>query len=245
MLRHFLRIEIDNDLLTAMAERWRPETHTFHLPEGEMTITLKDVAILTGLPISGDAIIGSTTKPEGGWGPLIRDRLGFDMPTTTPIQGRGHPPLNAGQVSVPWLVSHMTRHRKNKSSATPASTSSVWWVDFCSPTSPTGGFKTPSRSRDVVVQGAIDLLAYGGMTPTRSILEAISNGATNSTKTRLKVSGSYMLSTSNTLQRTGSSSISSTSTSGRIDPNGWCKGCRRRDRWATTMGTCSGIGSSP
>ncbi|CAI0443625.1 unnamed protein product, partial [Linum tenue] len=107
MLRHFLRIEIDNDLLTAMAERWRPETHTFHLPEGEMTITLKDVAILTGLPISGDAIIGSTTKPEGGWGPLIRDRLGFDMPTTTPIQGRGHPPLNAGQVSVPWLVSHI------------------------------------------------------------------------------------------------------------------------------------------
>ncbi|CAI0380364.1 unnamed protein product [Linum tenue] len=46
-----------------MAERWRPETHTFHLPEGEMTITLKDVAILTGLPISGKAIIGSTTKP--------------------------------------------------------------------------------------------------------------------------------------------------------------------------------------
>ncbi|CAL1353747.1 unnamed protein product [Linum trigynum] len=90
-----------------MAERWRLETHTFHLPEGKMTITLKDVAILTKLPISGDAIIGATTKPEGGWGPLIRDRLGFDMPTTTPIQGRGHPPLNAGQVSVPWLVSHI------------------------------------------------------------------------------------------------------------------------------------------
>ncbi|CAI0433842.1 unnamed protein product [Linum tenue] len=90
-----------------MAERWRPETHTFHLPEGEMTITLKDVAILTGMPISGDAVIGPQTKPEGGWGPLIRDRLGFDMPTTTPIQGRGHPPLNAGQVSVLWLVSHI------------------------------------------------------------------------------------------------------------------------------------------
>ncbi|CAI0558942.1 unnamed protein product [Linum tenue] len=73
-----------------MVELWRPETHMFHLSEGEMTITLKDVAILTGLPISGEAIIGSTTKPEGGWGPLIRDRLGFDMPTNTPIQGRGH-----------------------------------------------------------------------------------------------------------------------------------------------------------
>ncbi|CAI0392037.1 unnamed protein product [Linum tenue] len=72
-----------------MSERWRPETHMFHLPEGEMTITLKDVAILIGLPIPGEAIIGITTKPEAGWRPLIRDRLGFDMSTTTPIQGRG------------------------------------------------------------------------------------------------------------------------------------------------------------
>ncbi|CAL1377706.1 unnamed protein product [Linum trigynum] len=60
MLRHFMRIEIDNDMLTAMAKRWRPETHTFHLPEGEMTITLKNGAILTGLPISGEAIIDTT-----------------------------------------------------------------------------------------------------------------------------------------------------------------------------------------
>ncbi|CAL1400287.1 unnamed protein product [Linum trigynum] len=29
------------------------------------------------------------------------------MPTTRPIQGRGHPPLNAGQVSIPWLVTHI------------------------------------------------------------------------------------------------------------------------------------------
>ncbi|CAL1370217.1 unnamed protein product [Linum trigynum] len=72
-----------------------------------MASTLKDVAILTGLTITGDAIIGPTTKPEGGWGLLILAELGFDMPTTTPIQGRGHPPLNVGQVSVPWLVAHI------------------------------------------------------------------------------------------------------------------------------------------
>ncbi|CAL1384848.1 unnamed protein product [Linum trigynum] len=132
-----------------MAERWRPETHTFNLLEGEMTITLKDVAILTGLSISGDAIIGSTNKPEGGWGPLIRDRLGFDMPTTTPIQGQGHPQLNAGQVSVPWLVTHI-QNEVEINDETPedqverymhASTSLVWWVDLCSPTSQTGGFR--------------------------------------------------------------------------------------------------------
>ncbi|KAF1876420.1 hypothetical protein Lal_00029768 [Lupinus albus] len=37
-------VEIDNHLLTAMVERWRSETHTFHLPNGECTITLQNVA---------------------------------------------------------------------------------------------------------------------------------------------------------------------------------------------------------
>ncbi|KAF1879624.1 hypothetical protein Lal_00033282 [Lupinus albus] len=37
-------VEINNHLLAAMVERWRPETHTFHFPNGECTITLQDVA---------------------------------------------------------------------------------------------------------------------------------------------------------------------------------------------------------
>jgi hypothetical protein len=42
---------MDEELLTYLVDRWRPETHTFHLPFCEMTVTLKDVAMLTGLPI--------------------------------------------------------------------------------------------------------------------------------------------------------------------------------------------------
>ena len=48
--------KLDRSLLTALVDRWRPETHTFHLPCGEMSPTLQDVAMLLGLPISGDAV---------------------------------------------------------------------------------------------------------------------------------------------------------------------------------------------
>lgn len=47
---------LDRALLTAWVDRWRPETHTFHLPCGEMAPTLQDVAFLLGLPVRGEAV---------------------------------------------------------------------------------------------------------------------------------------------------------------------------------------------
>ena len=49
-------VKLDMSLLSALVDRWRPETHTFHLPCGEMAPTLQDVAILFGLAITGDAV---------------------------------------------------------------------------------------------------------------------------------------------------------------------------------------------
>ena len=49
-------VKLDRSLLTALIDRWRPETHTFHLPCGELAPTLQDVAYLLGLPIVGEAI---------------------------------------------------------------------------------------------------------------------------------------------------------------------------------------------
>ena len=43
----------DRGLISAFVDRWHKETSSFHLPVGEVTITLDDVASLLHLPIIG------------------------------------------------------------------------------------------------------------------------------------------------------------------------------------------------
>jgi Plant mobile domain len=38
--------QLDKSLLAALVERWRPETSTFHLLVGELTVMLEDVCCL-------------------------------------------------------------------------------------------------------------------------------------------------------------------------------------------------------
>ncbi|XP_019450644.1 PREDICTED: serine/threonine-protein phosphatase 7 long form homolog [Lupinus angustifolius] len=51
-------VEINNNLLLALIERWRLETHTFHFPCGEPTVTPEDVAYQLGIPIEGVIVTG-------------------------------------------------------------------------------------------------------------------------------------------------------------------------------------------
>uniref|UniRef100_A0A1S2Z8T4 Protein MAIN-LIKE 1-like n=1 Tax=Cicer arietinum TaxID=3827 RepID=A0A1S2Z8T4_CICAR len=44
---------IDKCLISAFFERWHRDTNNFHLPIGEMTITLDDVSSLLHIPITG------------------------------------------------------------------------------------------------------------------------------------------------------------------------------------------------
>ncbi|KAK5820005.1 hypothetical protein PVK06_025046 [Gossypium arboreum] len=52
------------NLIFALVERWRLETHTFHLLCAECTVTLEDVVLLLGLLIDGSAVTGVSTISE-------------------------------------------------------------------------------------------------------------------------------------------------------------------------------------
>ncbi|XP_038993219.1 protein MAINTENANCE OF MERISTEMS-like [Hibiscus syriacus] len=44
-------------LISALIQCWRPKTHTFHFPCGDVTITLEDVVYQLGVPINGMPLV--------------------------------------------------------------------------------------------------------------------------------------------------------------------------------------------
>uniref|UniRef100_K3XPY6 Aminotransferase-like plant mobile domain-containing protein n=1 Tax=Setaria italica TaxID=4555 RepID=K3XPY6_SETIT len=69
---------IDRALVSALVDRWRPETHTFHMPCGEVTITLQDVAMILGLPVAGRAVAVNPTESQNE---LVERYLGRTPPS--------------------------------------------------------------------------------------------------------------------------------------------------------------------
>ncbi|XP_039000390.1 protein MAINTENANCE OF MERISTEMS-like [Hibiscus syriacus] len=80
-------------LISALIEHWRPETHTFHLPCGEVTITLEDVVYQLGVPINGMPLVLCNTYKVNV---LILNLLGNKAPSDV---------IDRLQVQMTWLES--------------------------------------------------------------------------------------------------------------------------------------------
>ena len=89
-------IIIDWLLITCLVERWRPETHTFHVPIGEMTITLQDVAIILGLHIERPTVTGTCVLDVAE---LCGELLGV-----TPLADA----LRGSAISIRWLCQQLS-----------------------------------------------------------------------------------------------------------------------------------------
>ncbi|CAN1187310.1 Serine/threonine-protein phosphatase 7 long form homolog [Linum perenne] len=89
----------DPELITALVERWRPATSTFHLYHGEATITLEDVHFLTDLSVDGVLVESwrrlPTDEPE--LQKYVLDLLG---------KKPAGDDLFAGRVKMSWLRTH-------------------------------------------------------------------------------------------------------------------------------------------
>ncbi|KAK4409626.1 Serine/threonine-protein phosphatase 7 long form [Sesamum angolense] len=72
------RIQYDCHLITALVERWRSETHSFHFRVGEATITLQDVQVIWGLPIDGEPVSGTDLERTSvQWQEYCMQYIGF------------------------------------------------------------------------------------------------------------------------------------------------------------------------
>ncbi|KAK1692503.1 hypothetical protein QYE76_009200 [Lolium multiflorum] len=72
--------------LTALVDRWRPETHTFHLRAGEMAPTLQDVSMILGLPIQGEPLCMNTASD--GWREQMAALIGMAPPVPANLKER-------------------------------------------------------------------------------------------------------------------------------------------------------------
>ncbi|KAI8537178.1 hypothetical protein RHMOL_Rhmol09G0004700 [Rhododendron molle] len=87
-------ITLDRAFITALIERWRPETHTFHLRSGESTVTLQDVEIITGLAVDGRPVTGDTRFDQDKKKELCERLLGLNPPGEV---------MSGFKVSLKWL----------------------------------------------------------------------------------------------------------------------------------------------
>ena len=91
-------MEVDHALITALVEQWRLETHMFHLPHGEMGITLQDIEVMLGIPVDGLPVTGRT---EYKWNLLCQELLSHEPPPV--ISNSNTSTLTGARIKYKWL----------------------------------------------------------------------------------------------------------------------------------------------
>ena len=93
-------MQVDHALIIALVERWRPETHTFHLPHGKVGITLQDIEVMLGVPIDGLPVTGSVKLD---WFGLCHDLLGHRPSDSVLHPHENNSILARAKIRVSWL----------------------------------------------------------------------------------------------------------------------------------------------
>ncbi|KAK4402447.1 protein MAINTENANCE OF MERISTEMS [Sesamum angolense] len=94
------RIQYDCHLITALVERWRSETHSFHFRVGEAIITLQDVQVIWGLPIDGEPVSGTDLERTSvQWQEYCMQYIGF-----APEDGA----LKGSRLQVKAIIEHIS-----------------------------------------------------------------------------------------------------------------------------------------
>ena len=128
--------KIDACLVSALVERWRSETNTFHLNCGEISISLEDVGFLFGLPVLGKALTcGELENPKSYFIRVFGQQVVVD---------EWEQCYKRGGISLPWLRHRYGQLPKDATSDDVVRHTKAYLLYLC------GAILFPTKSKNIV-----------------------------------------------------------------------------------------------
>ena len=109
-LPYIMHQHIDSALITTFVERWQPNTNTFHMPWGEITIMLHNVQRILGIGIDGSLPVEPSDRD---WQLGLAGLFGEPL---SELRGKGH--FTSGSINVGALFQLCHRSQSMETQAT-------------------------------------------------------------------------------------------------------------------------------